>query len=409
MLRVTYHKHMEYHMSLVLFFGTPEWGHTNPSLPLVAELVRRGDQVIYYSLEEFQPAIEQTGATFRNYGNVFPFDYTQGDENGFRVICQFLQASECILDQFLKEIEDVHPDYILYDSLAGWGHYFAQLLHVPAICSMTMFGITLQLAYSVPSLVWMALLSYPEIIHANSIGRRISKRYPVKRLDYIGYLRNTAQLNIVYTSRLFQPYNDAFDETFQFVGPSLSERPLVSDFPFAQISDPAPIYISLGTIFNQRNDFYRQCFQAFANNEHQIILSIGRYTSIEQLGTIPKNFIVRHFVPQLNILQRASLFITHGGMNSASEALYYGVPLLVIPQATDQHYVAKRVEQLGAGLQLDRKKVTPALLEHMATTILNNSLFAQASKKIGESFRQAGGYMHAADEVQLFKQRYALV
>src|SRR5450755_177345 len=396
-------------MSLVLFFGTPEWGHTNPSLPLVAERIQRGDQIIYYSLEEFQPAIEQTGATFRSYGNVFPFDYTQWNENGSLVVRQLLQASECILNQFLKETEDAHPDYILYDSLAAWGHYFAQLLHVPAICSMTMFGITWQLACSIPSLVWMALLSSPELIHARSIGRLISKEYSVKRLDSMSYLRNSAQLNIVYTSRLFQPYANAFDETFQFVGPSLSERSIASDFPFAQLSDPSSIYISLGTLFNQQNDFYRQCFQAFANNEHQVILSIGRYSSVEQLGTIPKNFIVRRFVPQLDILQRASLFITHGGMNSASEALYYGVPLLVIPQATDQHYVAKRVEQSGAGLRLDRKKVTSALLSHTATKILTNSHFVQGSKKIGESFRQAGGYMRAADEVQLFKQRYALI
>jgi hypothetical protein len=65
MLRVIYHKHMEYRMSLALFFGTPEWGHTNPSLPLVAELVRRGDQVLYYSLEEFQLAFRQAGGYMR--------------------------------------------------------------------------------------------------------------------------------------------------------------------------------------------------------------------------------------------------------------------------------------------------------------------------------------------------------
>jgi MGT family glycosyltransferase len=396
-------------MSLALFFGTPEWGHTNPSLSLVAELVRRGEQVIYYSLEEFQSAIEQTGASFRSYGDALPAVYTQGNENGFQVVRQLLQASECIVDQFRKDVEDIHPDYILYDSLAAWGHYFAQLLHVPAICSMTMFGITWRLAYSVPSLVWMALLSYPELIQAERIGRRISKKYAVKRLDSMSYLRNHAQLNIVYTSRFFQPYASAFDETFQFVGPSLGERPVVADFPFEQISDPAPIYISLGTIFNQQYDFYQQCLQAFADSDHQVILSIGRDTSIEQLATIPKNFIVRRFVPQLDILQRASLFITHGGMNSTSEALYYGVPLLVIPQATDQHYVAKRVAQLGAGLQLERKKVTAALLSHTATTILNNAHFAQSSKSIGVSLRQAGGYMRAADEVQLFKERYGIV
>jgi MGT family glycosyltransferase len=396
-------------MSLAIFFGTPAWGHTHPTLPLVAELVRRGEQILYYSTEEFQPAIEQTGATFRSYGDAFPFNYTQLNENDFVIIRLFMQASESILDRFLGEIESAHPDYIIYDSMAGWGHYFAELLHVPAICSMTMFGITPRLAYSIPSLVLIAFLSYPEIRRINQVGHRISQKYPVKQLDYMGYLSNTAQLNIVYTSRFFQPYVDSFDETYRFVGPLLSERSSQHDFPFEHLSDPAPIYISLGTIFNQQNDFYRLCFQAFASSEHQVILSVGPNTVLEQLGTVPDNFIVRRFVPQLEILQRASLFITHGGMNSVSEALYYGVPLLVIPHAADQYYVAKRVVQLGAGLQLNRNRVTASLLKHMASTLLGNPRFAQASQTIEASFRQAGGYMHAADEVQAFKNQYVPV
>ncbi len=396
-------------MSLAIFFGTPAWGHTNPTLPLVAELVRQGEQVLYYSTEEFQPAIEQTGATFRSYRDAFPFNYTQLNENDFVIIRLFIQASESILDRFLGEIESVHPDYILYDSMAGWGHYFAELLHVPAICSMVMFGITPQLAYSIPSLVLKAFLSYAEIMRINQVGHRISQKYSVKQLDYMGYLSNTAQLNIVYTSRFFQPYVDSFDETYRFVGPLLGERSSKPDFPFELLSDPAPIYISLGTIFNQQNDFYRLCFQAFASSKHQVILSVGPNTAIEQLGTVPHNFIVRHFVPQLDVLQHASLFITHGGMNSVSEALYYGVPLLVIPHATDQHYVAKRVVQLGAGLQLKRNRVTASLLKHMASTLLGNPHFAQACQTIEASFRQAGGYMRAADEIQTFKEQYVPV
>jgi MGT family glycosyltransferase len=396
-------------MSLAIFFGTPAWGHTNPTLPLVTELVRRGEQIVYYSTEEFQAAIEQTGATFRSYGDAFPFNYMQLNEDDFVIIRLFLQASESILDRFLGEIKGAHPDYILYDSMAGWGHYFAELLHVPAICSMSMFGITPQLAYSIPSLVLAAFLSYPEIRRINQVGRRISQKYPVKQLDYMGYLSNTAQLNIVYTSRFFQPYVDSFDETYRFVGPLLRTRSLDADFPFEHLHDPAPIYISLGTIFNQQNDFYRLCFRAFADSGHQVILSVGPNTEIAQLGSVPQNFIVRRFVPQLDILQRASLFITHGGMNSVSEALYYGVPLLVIPHAADQHYVAKRVVQLGAGLQLNRNKITPSLLSHTASTLLENPRFMQACQKIEASFQQAGGYRVAANDVQTFKEQYVPV
>src|SRR5438477_18201 len=123
-------------MATAIFLGFPEQGHTNPTLPIIAELVQRGEHVIYYSVEEYRAPIEATGANYRTYGNVFPFDYTQLDENGFNVIPQLMQASRRIIDELFKEIKDMQPDYIFYDSLAAWGHYLAQILRIPAICSM---------------------------------------------------------------------------------------------------------------------------------------------------------------------------------------------------------------------------------------------------------------------------------
>jgi MGT family glycosyltransferase len=72
--------------------------------------------------------------------------------------------------------------------------------------------------------------------------------------------------------------------------------------------------------------------------KYQVVMSIGRNVSLNDLGPLPASFIARQFVPQLEILQRAKLFITHGGMNSASETMFYGVPLIVVPQAQDQFY-----------------------------------------------------------------------
>jgi UDP:flavonoid glycosyltransferase YjiC (YdhE family) len=89
-------------------------------------------------------------------------------------------------------------------------------------------------------------------------------------------------------------------------------------------------------------------------------------------------------------------------MNSVSEALYYGVPLIVIPQAGDQTWVARRVAQLGAGKLLHRSKIQAHALRHLADEIISNSSFKRASANIGESLRQAGGYVCAADEIEQF-------
>jgi UDP:flavonoid glycosyltransferase YjiC (YdhE family) len=119
-------------MSKVLFFSIPLQGHTNPSLPLVKELIRRGEEVAYYSLEPLHSAIEDTGATFRSYGA--SYELLPPPDNAFdgmsRVI---IRRSPKILAQLLPEVRDFQPDYFLHDALALWGKQFGQILGVPSI------------------------------------------------------------------------------------------------------------------------------------------------------------------------------------------------------------------------------------------------------------------------------------
>jgi MGT family glycosyltransferase len=395
-------------VATALFFGLPAQGHTNPTLPLVSELVRRGEHILYYSTEEYRAAIEATGAEFRAYGDVFLPDIAYYVEDIVAIVRYLMQVSQQIVDPMLSEIQDSQPDYILYDSLAIWGQYCAQLLRLPAICSSSVFPCSWRLVMSVPLPELRGLFSMNEYWKIIAIGRHMHKKYGVKKLDFMGYLSNASQMTLVYTSRYFQPFAQACDETFKFVGPSLQPRPHTPPFPFEALHPLPLLYISLGTIYHQRNEFYRCCFQAFGDSPYQVVLSVGEQTAIEQLGPIPQNFIVRHSVPQLEILQRASLFITHAGMNSTSEALYYGVPLLAIPQAVDQPYVARRIAQLGAGISLSPKHATASRLRRLTETILADASYAQASANIGESFRQAGGFLAAVEEIQRFKQKYSI-
>lgn len=86
-------------------------------------------------------------------------------------------------------------------------------------------------------------------------------------------------------------------------------------------------------------------------------------------------------------------------MNSSSEALYYGVPLVVIPISGDQPLVAKRVTELGAGVHLDKTSLTPEILREETEAVLYRKEFKENSCKIRNSFRMAGGYKKAVDEI----------
>lgn len=234
----------------------------------------------------------------------------------------------------------------------------------------------------------------------------VKEKYDVEIPSPYEVFCNPAPLTIVYTTRDFQPYGEAFDQSYKFVGPSISSRLTQENFDFTVIKEKKPIYISLGTVFNQALDFYKLCFETLGDTDHTIVMSVGDKIQITDLGGIPKNFIVKNYVPQTDILQCTKLFITHGGMNSAHEGLYYGVPLIVIPQNADQPIVAEQVANIGAGIKLQMQSLTANQLREAVDHVLSLSSFKKAVANIRESFRKSGGYHQAVDEIFKFKSQY---
>src|SRR5690348_6370151 len=129
-------------MANVIFFNLPAHGHTNPTLPLVAGLVGQGDHVVYYSSEEFRPAIERTGATFRPYPAGRLVAPAGGDAGLLRNALLLAQATERLLPQLLPAVTVAQPDYVIHDSLCPWGRALAQVRGLPAIGSVTTFALT---------------------------------------------------------------------------------------------------------------------------------------------------------------------------------------------------------------------------------------------------------------------------
>jgi MGT family glycosyltransferase len=211
-----------------------------------------------------------------------------------------------------------------------------------------------------------------------------------------------SKLNIVYTSRHFQPCAETFDNGFRFVGPSIAARTEAITFPWERVTHPVVIYVSMGTLFNTDPAFYRRCFEAFGDEDMQIIMSTGENVTRESLGTGAANFIVQSYVPQLEVLQRASVFVTHGGMNSVSESLAHGVPIVVIPQMSEQEFVGRRVEGLGAALFLPKSEVTAESLRAAVRRVLEEDSFRKQAALVRESFESAGGVSRAADDILSF-------
>ena len=185
------------------------------------------------------------------------------------------------------------------------------------------------------------LFSMPKI--NKQIKRLQEKGYPVKGL--LDIVQNDNDTNtVVYTSKYFQPCSDTFSDKYHFIGPSI--RPITDTF---EKKAKKTVYISMGTV-NQNREFYRNCIDVLGKTDYQVIISMG--TNTDHFDALPDNIEIYESVDQMAVLSIADAFITHCGMNSASEGLYFGVPLILFPQTPEQDAVAKRAEELGAGLRL---------------------------------------------------------
>jgi MGT family glycosyltransferase len=217
-------------------------------------------------------------------------------------------------------------------------------------------------------------------------------------------------LNIVYTSEMFQIQRSYFDASYIFTGPCYSERAVDAQFPLLKSAEKPIIYISLGSVtsYNSKTFFYQKCLQAFANSEYTVVMSVGKFIDIAELGNIPPNFIVSNYVPQMQVLQQASVFITHGGTNSTWEALIHKVPLIVFPQGGDQYLVANRVEELNIGVWVKQKNIAALKLRSLVEQIIKDEKIRSNVDLLSSSLITSGGTQKAVDKILEFKQRNSI-
>ena len=148
----------------------------------------------------------------------------------------------------------------------------------------------------------------------------------------------------------------------------------------------------MGTI-NQNRQFYRNCINVLSKTDWQVIISMG--TNTDHFDHLPDNIKVYDSVDQMAVLSIADAFLTHCGMNSASEGLYFGVPLVLFPQTPEQDAVAKRTEELGAGIRL--KSIAEEDILDALTTVINDPQYKEGAARVSESFRQCGGAAEAKE------------
>lgn len=373
----------------IAWFCIPAYGHTNPTVGLVREMTAAGHKVYYFSFEQFRTELEAAGAV------LIPCDgYPLGvdDDSAERVAKDTAFATEVMVsatlaleDMLAEQIKTLSPDLIVTDSVAHWGKLTAIKYGIPYVSSTTTFAFN---RYSSRYLKQ----GLGELMHLLTGMPKINKQ--LARLRAHGYevnsileiVQNDNSTNtIVYTSPMFQPCAETFSDRYHFIGPSI--RPVTQ--PMEKTAETT-VFLSLGTVL-KNEALYRKAIEALRDTGYQVIIAAG--CSALKADGLPRNFEVYERVDQMAVLSIADVFLTHCGMNSVSEGLYYEVPLVLCPQTSEQYAVAKRTAELGAGII--PKTESAADLRQAIETVLREPSYRAAAKTISEGFKQCGGLKEA--------------
>lgn len=372
----------------IAWFCIPAHGHTNPTLGLVKEMVAAGHEVVYFSFKKFKEKIEDTGATFISCDAYDPEIDAQnggnrvGKDLAFSV--ELIVASTLAMDQLTNRvIPDIKPDLIVSDSMAFSGRLTAMKYGIPYVCSTTTFAFN---RYSAKYMdqgmggLFSTLFAMPKV--NKQLKRLRGAGYPVK--SFLELISNDNDTHtIVYTSKEFQPYSETFSDKYCFIGPSV--RP-VKESVVKTVEKT--VYISMGTVISDP-EIYKKCVDALCGTNYQVIVSMGETTC--EFTDLPENIEVYRSVDQMAVLHIADVFITHCGMNSVSEGLYCNVPLVMLPQTPEQMAVAKRTEDLGAGVLLTDIQRSSKDIRDAVEKVMNLASYRAAAETISAGFKNCGG------------------
>ena len=373
----------------ILIINLPYYGHVVPTIGLVQELCAQGCEVTYMLPFGWKEKIKESGAAFAGYQN-----HKQLSEQ----IQNAYDAAEKIVEQF---------DMIIYEQFFFLGKHLAEKYKKPVVRIFTAPVADKALMHEYISAggsldifryKWITRAWTKDIVRHCAISMKTDNW-----LDEI--IDNPPELNLVYTLPEYQPRIEEFPEhLYKFLGPSIYERQH-EQIDYMKGENPV-VYISLGTVVKGAKQFFQCCVDAFRDLPVDVILSTGKTFDIGKLKNIPPNIYVYSSVPQIDVLQYADVFVTHGGMNSVSEALVSGVPMIVLPFMADQPVNAQCVEMLGLGKSMDYKTLDSQSLKETVLSVLADDNIKANLAKMKTWIAQAPGNKGGAEMILNYYQKW---
>ncbi|MCD8489436.1 MAG: glycosyltransferase [Desertifilum sp.] len=407
----------------------PYPGHINPQSALGRELQNRGHRVTFLQIADMELKVRSQGVDFYPIGETL---YQPGSlAITFKQLAQLSeikalnysvdfcqQITEIICQDAPRAIATLGIDALIVDQLEPVGETIAQSLNLPFICVSC--GQAIHRRADVPPF-------FTPWSYNNDAWAKIRNQIAYTILDYscrpilktINEYRQrwklppyphiyASQATLAHISQ--QP--PAFDfpiphlpSHFHYTGPLRNPSPQNVPFPYERLTGQPLIYASLGSVQNTKADLFRAIAQACQGLDVQLMITHGGGMSSEAVASLPGSPLVVEYAPQLEVLAKASLTITHGGLNTVLDSLSYGIPLVAIPITFEQPGTGARIRWTRTGEVIPVSRLSIYHLREAIQRVLTEESYSHSAQKIQRSIRTAGGVKRAADLIEQSLQR----
>lgn len=399
-------------------------GHINPQAALGRELQLRGHRVTFLQIPDIESKVRSEGLnfwpigqstyqpgllaeTFEQLGKLSGIDALRYSVN----FCQYLTATIC--EDAPSAIEAAGIEALLTDQLEPAGETVGEFLGIPFITVCC--GQAIHRRADVPPFftpwsyenTWWARLR-------NQVAYYILDRASQPILQVLNEYRKKWKLpvdNRLYAarSRLAQISQEpaAFDfpctnlpKYFHYVGPLRNASPRPVLFPFERLTGQPLIYASLGSVQNTKQEIFHCIAAACEGLDVQLVISHGGGMTKEAVQGLPGCPLVVEYAPQVEVLSKARLTITHGGLNTVLDSLSHGVPLVAIPITYEQPGNGARIRWTGTGEVVPLTDLSVPTLRSAIQKVLTEDSYLHNALRLKQAIRESGGVGRAADIVE---------
>jgi zeaxanthin glucosyltransferase len=408
----------------IAFISQPVPGHLNPMTTLARELQSRNHDVVFISLPDGERSVRAAGLPFLPCAvKEFPagslterlrwLSKLQGEEALRAALQNVATRTEAMLNSLPAMLTAAAVDAVVLDTVLIYTELAPMSLgmpyaHVANALHFDYSGYTPLCFYDWPHETTPTALArnrkgvecfLETLAPTIAVARTYAKRVGLD-VDWDNPSATISKLAwITQCPREFDFESSHWPPRFHHTGPFHDGAGRIEvDFPWERLTGEPLIYASMGTLMNGLADVFRTITAGTAKRKgFQLVLSVGDQLDPEQIGPLPSNTTLVKRAPQLELLKRASVCITHAGLNTTLEALAQGVPQVAVPVSLDQPGVAARIAEKRTGLFVPLKELTASRLSLLLDQVLNDSTYRDNARYFQKVIAETNGLSKAAD------------